>query len=119
VSTKPLFGRSIALKTYLVLQFISDGAKILVLYFWVYYWTEPFYFVFVELLSNFWRRNHLAISGCVSWMRMDAAYGRKEGRMYYCGGPTKEQAGSVPTYNTSRLYATDINGSFAVKTYLP
>jgi hypothetical protein len=46
--------------------------------------------------------------------------GRKEGRMYYCGGPNKELAGSVPTYNASRLlYATDVNGSFTVKTYLP
>jgi hypothetical protein len=51
--------------------------------------------------------------------RLHEQEGRKEGRMYYCGGPTKEQAGSVPTYNTSRLYATDVNGSFAVKTYLP
>jgi hypothetical protein len=25
--------------------------------------------------------------------------GRKEGRMYYCGGPNQEQAGTVPTYN--------------------
>jgi hypothetical protein len=51
--------------------------------------------------------------------RDETREGRKEGRMYYCGGPTKEQAGSVPTYSTSRLYATDVNGSFAVKTYLP
>jgi hypothetical protein len=40
---------------------------------------------------------------------------RKEGRMYYCGGPNKEQAGTVLTYNASRLYATVINGPIAVE----
>jgi hypothetical protein len=44
--------------------------------------------------------------------------GRKEGRVYYCGGPTKEQAGTVPTYNASLLYATVVNCLIAVEVHL-
>ncbi|KAJ6535922.1 hypothetical protein DFH09DRAFT_1402119 [Mycena vulgaris] len=38
------------------------------------------------------------------------------GGVYYCRGPNKEQAGTVPTYIASRIYATVINGQIAVVT---
>jgi hypothetical protein len=34
-------------------------------------------------------------------IRYSQSLGRRRRRMYYCGGPYKEQAGTVPTYNTS------------------
>ncbi|KAJ7468728.1 NmrA-like family-domain-containing protein [Mycena latifolia] len=36
------------------------------------------------------------------------------GGVYYCGGPNKEQAGAVPTYMASGMYATAINGLIPV-----
>jgi hypothetical protein len=43
---------------------------------------------------------------------------RRRRRMYYCGGPYKEQAGTVPTY-THPKYATVINGPVAVVGEVP
>jgi hypothetical protein len=37
---------------------------------------------------------------------------RRRRRMYYCGGPYKEQAGTVPTY-TRPMYATVVYGPVA------
>jgi hypothetical protein len=45
--------------------------------------------------------------------------GRKEGRMYYCGGSNLEQAGTVPTFNAFELYATVVYRPLAVKINLP